>query len=125
MARVGAALGHDHNNRGFHTTGIAGPVASAVAAGIVMGLPVETMLSAVGTACSSASGIKAFTQGTGGMVKRMHAGRAAESGMLACDLARRGFKFVGSTVMYAHMQAVGMVNDHLVSCFRHGACGPP
>lgn len=91
MARVGAALGHDHNNRGFHTTGIAGPVASAVGAGIVMGLSVETILSAVGTACSSASGIKAFTQGTGGMVKRMHAGRAAESGVLACDLARRGF----------------------------------
>jgi 2-methylcitrate dehydratase PrpD len=91
MARVGAALGHDHNNRGFHTTGIAGPVASTVAAGLVMGLPVDTLLSAVGTACSSASGIKAFTQGTGGMVKRMHAGRAAESGVLACDLARRGF----------------------------------
>lgn len=91
MARVGAALGHDHNNRGFHTTGIAGPVASAVAAGVVMGLEVETILSAVGTACSSASGIKAFTQGTGGMVKRMHAGRAAESGVLAIELARRGF----------------------------------
>ncbi|MCC7081050.1 MAG: MmgE/PrpD family protein [Burkholderiales bacterium] len=91
MARVGAALGHDHNNRGFHTTGIAGPVAAAVAAGIVLRLPVETILSAVGTACSSASGIKAFTQGTGGMVKRMHAGRAAESGVLACDLAARGF----------------------------------
>jgi 2-methylcitrate dehydratase PrpD len=92
MARVGAALGHDHNNRGFHTTGIAGPVAATVAAGLVTGLSVATLLSAVGTACSSASGIKAFTQGTGGMVKRMHAGRAAESGVLACELARRGFE---------------------------------
>lgn len=35
------------------------------------------------------------------------------------DLKQRGFKFVGSTIIYAHMQAVGMVNDHLVSCFRH------
>ncbi len=35
------------------------------------------------------------------------------------DLKQRGFRFVGSTIMYAHMQAVGMVNDHLVSCFRH------
>jgi DNA-3-methyladenine glycosylase I len=35
------------------------------------------------------------------------------------DLKRRGFSFVGSTVIYAHMQAVGMVNDHLVSCFRY------
>ncbi|WP_167941413.1 DNA-3-methyladenine glycosylase I [Desulfobaculum xiamenense] len=35
------------------------------------------------------------------------------------DLKRRGFRFVGPTVMYAHMQAVGLVNDHLVSCFRY------
>ena len=35
------------------------------------------------------------------------------------DLKKRGFKFVGSTVVYAHMQATGMVNDHIVSCFRH------
>jgi DNA-3-methyladenine glycosylase I len=35
------------------------------------------------------------------------------------DLKRRGFKFVGSTICYAFMQAVGMVNDHLVGCFRH------
>ncbi len=35
------------------------------------------------------------------------------------DLRSRGFAFVGSTIMYAHMQAVGMVNDHLLSCFRH------
>lgn len=41
-----------------------------------------------------------------------------ESDALSKDLKRRGFKFVGSTVIYAHMQAVGMVNDHLVSCFR-------
>ena len=36
----------------------------------------------------------------------------------AADLRMRGFAFVGSTTMYAHMQAIGMVNDHLVSCFR-------
>jgi len=35
------------------------------------------------------------------------------------ELKKRGFKFVGSTIVYAHMQATGMVNDHLVSCFRH------
>jgi DNA-3-methyladenine glycosylase I len=38
------------------------------------------------------------------------------------DLKRRGFAFVGSTILYAHMQAVGMVNDHVVSCFRHREC---
>jgi DNA-3-methyladenine glycosylase I len=42
-----------------------------------------------------------------------------ESDTLSKDLKRRGFSFVGSTVIYAHMQAVGMVNDHLVSCFRY------
>ncbi len=44
-----------------------------------------------------------------------------ESDALSKDLKRRGFKFVGSTIVYAHMQAVGMVNDHLVTCFRHKA----
>ncbi len=42
-----------------------------------------------------------------------------ESDVLSKDLKQRGFKFVGSTIIYAHMQAVGMVNDHIVSCFRH------
>lgn len=42
-----------------------------------------------------------------------------ESDALSADLKQRGFKFVGSTVMYAHMQATGLVNDHIVSCFRH------
>ena len=42
-----------------------------------------------------------------------------ESDAFSKDLKRRGFGFVGSTIMYAHMQAVGMVNDHLVGCFRY------
>lgn len=42
-----------------------------------------------------------------------------ESDALSKDLKKRGFKFVGSTIMYAHMQATGMVNDHLVGCYRH------
>lgn len=42
-----------------------------------------------------------------------------ESDVLSKDLKKRGFNFVGSTIIYAHMQAVGMVNDHLVSCFRY------
>jgi DNA-3-methyladenine glycosylase I len=41
------------------------------------------------------------------------------SDAMSKDLLKRGFKFVGSTICYAHMQAVGMVNDHLVACFRH------
>jgi len=43
----------------------------------------------------------------------------AESDAMSKDLKKKGFKFVGSTTCYAYMQAVGMVNDHLVSCFRY------
>jgi DNA-3-methyladenine glycosylase I len=45
--------------------------------------------------------------------------RSAISDAFSKDLTKRGFKFVGSTIMYAHMQAVGMVNDHVLDCFRH------
>ena len=45
-----------------------------------------------------------------------------ESDMISKDLKKRGFNFVGTTIMYAHMQATGMVNDHLVSCFRYKQC---
>jgi DNA-3-methyladenine glycosylase I len=46
--------------------------------------------------------------------------KTPESDAMSKDLKFRGFKFVGSTICYAFMQAVGMVNDHLVGCFRHG-----
>ncbi len=45
-----------------------------------------------------------------------------ESDALSKDLKKRGFKFVGSTIIYAHMQATGLVNDHITSCFRHEPC---
>jgi DNA-3-methyladenine glycosylase I len=45
--------------------------------------------------------------------------RTSESDVLSKDLQHRGFAFVGSTICYAFMQAVGLVNDHLVGCFRH------
>ena len=47
---------------------------------------------------------------------------SAISDALSKDLKQRGFKFVGSTIMYAHMQATGLVNDHLVGCYRHAEC---
>jgi DNA-3-methyladenine glycosylase I len=50
--------------------------------------------------------------------------RTPESDALSKDLKRRGFKFVGSTICYAFMQAVGMVNDHLVGCYRHAELSP-
>ncbi len=45
-----------------------------------------------------------------------------ESDALSKDLKQRGFRFVGSTIIYAHMQATGMVNDHTVDCHRHPVC---
>jgi DNA-3-methyladenine glycosylase I len=48
--------------------------------------------------------------------------RTPESDAMSRDLKKRGFRFVGSTICYAFMQATGMVNDHLVTCQRHAAC---
>jgi DNA-3-methyladenine glycosylase I len=47
---------------------------------------------------------------------------SAISDAVSKDLKKRGFKFVGSTIIYAHMQATGLVNDHLASCYRHAEC---
>ena len=47
--------------------------------------------------------------------------RTKESDAMSKDLKNRGFKFVGPTICYAHMQAAGLVNDHLVDCFRYRA----
>jgi DNA-3-methyladenine glycosylase I len=51
--------------------------------------------------------------------------QSPEAVLWAKDLKKRGFKFLGPTVLYAHMQAVGMVNDHIVTCFRHRSSGKP
>lgn len=51
--------------------------------------------------------------------------KSPESDAMSKDLKRRGFQFVGSTICYAHMQATGMVMDHLVDCFRHRALASP
>jgi len=48
-----------------------------------------------------------------------------ESDAFSRDLKQRGFRFVGTTIVYAHMQACGMVNDHLVGCFRRRECSAP
>jgi DNA-3-methyladenine glycosylase I len=48
--------------------------------------------------------------------------RSSESDAMSKDLLKRGFKFVGTTICYAFMQASGMVNDHLVTCYRHRIC---
>jgi len=60
----------------------------------------------------------ASRQNTWKSIKEVPA-KTPESDAMSKDLRRRGFKFVGGTICYAFMQAVGMVNDHLVGCFRH------
>ena len=50
--------------------------------------------------------------------------KTPESETMSKDLIRRGFKFVGPTICYAHMQATGMVNDHIVDCFRYADLNP-
>ena len=55
--------------------------------------------------------------------KREVPARTAVSDALSAELQRRGFRFVGSTICYAYMQAIGMVNDHFMGCFRHAELG--
>ena len=90
--RLGLAMGVTPSQRGWHKTAVAGPVGAAVAAATVMDLTVDQMQCAVGLACATASGTKAFAAGEGGgMEKRIHAGRAAEAGVRMAQLAARGF----------------------------------
>jgi 2-methylcitrate dehydratase PrpD len=92
MARLSLAIGMEPSHRGFHKTAVVGPVAAAIACGVVAGLHLQETICAAGLACSTSSGIKAFAGGSGGgMVKRMHGGRAAEAGVRTSRLAARGF----------------------------------
>ena len=90
--RLGLAMGPTPSQRGWHKTSVAGPVGAAVGVATVLGLSLEQMQCAVGLACATASGTKAFAAGEGGgMEKRLHAGRAAEAGVRMAQLAARGF----------------------------------
>src|SRR3954469_19850190 len=92
MSRLRLGLGLEPSHRGFHKTSVVGPVAAAIACGVVSGLELGQMIWAAGVGCSTSSGIKSFAAGGGaGMVKRMHAGRAAEAGVRMSQLAQRGF----------------------------------
>ena len=92
MVRIGRATGHTNEARGFHAPGNTGPFGGAVAGGHLLGLDATAMASALGIAGSLASGLLEFARaGRGGMVKRLHLGRASEGGVLAASLARDGF----------------------------------
>jgi 2-methylcitrate dehydratase PrpD len=92
MIRIGRASGHTNEARGFHAPGTTGPFGSAVAAGHLLGLGPAAMTNALGIAGSLARGLLEFARGDGGMVKRLHLGRASEEGVLGASLAADGFE---------------------------------
>jgi len=91
MIRIGRATGHTNEARGFHAPGTTGPFGGAVAAGHLLGLDARRMTNALGIAGSLCGGLLEFARGDGGMVKRLHLGRASEAGVLAASLAATGF----------------------------------
>src|SRR5689334_19677822 len=92
MIRIGRATRHNNETRGFHAPGTTGPFGGAVAVGRLLKFDAATMTNALGIAGSLACGLLEFARaGTGAMVKRLHLGRAAESGVLAASLAAEGF----------------------------------
>jgi 2-methylcitrate dehydratase PrpD len=92
MIRIGRATGHTNEARGFHAPGTTGPFGAAVAAGHLLRLGPAAMTNALGIAGSLAGGLLEFARGDGGMVKRLHLGRASEAGVLAASLAADGFE---------------------------------
>lgn len=86
--RIGALCGRSHYARGFHPTGTLGAFGAAAAAGNLLGLDAERMGAAFGIAGTQAAGLKSAF---GTHCKPLHAGRAAETGLLAARLAQRGF----------------------------------
>ncbi|HTT81052.1 MAG TPA: MmgE/PrpD family protein, partial [Stellaceae bacterium] len=91
MIRIGRATGHTNEARGFHAPGTTGPFGAAVACGHLLGLDAQRMTNTIGIAGSLAGGLLEFARGDGGMVKRLHLGRASEAGVLAASLAATGF----------------------------------
>src|SRR3954471_21994098 len=84
MIRVGRATKHNNEGRGFHAPGTTGPFGSVAAVGRLLKFDAATMVNALGIAGSTSAGLLEFAKsGTGAMVKRLHLGRAAESGILA------------------------------------------
>src|SRR5262249_17899403 len=86
------ATQHSNERRGFHAPGTTGPFGAAVACGKLMGFDAERMRNALGIAGSLACGLLEFARaGNGAMVKRLHLGRAAETGVLAAARPAHGF----------------------------------
>ncbi len=91
MHRIGDASKQSTEHIGFHAPGVTGAFGGAVIAGKLLGLSAAQMTNALGIAGSLGCGLLEFSKSGGGDVKRMHLGRAAESGVLAATLAKNGF----------------------------------
>src|SRR5690349_15322930 len=91
MIRIGRATGHTNEARGFHAPGTTGPFGAAIACAHLLGVDAAAMTNAIGIAGSLAGGLLEFAKGDGGMVKRLHLGRAAEAGAFCASLAQSGF----------------------------------
>lgn len=91
MLRIGYATKKSNEHRGFHAPGTTGPFGASVGAGRLLGFDTPKMTNALGIAASLSAGLVQFSRSGGGMVKRLHFGRAAESGVIAANLADRGF----------------------------------
>jgi 2-methylcitrate dehydratase PrpD len=89
--RLGAVAGRGFHARGFHATGVVGPIAAAGAAGQILALDGVTMADALGLATSMSGGLLAFLA-DGGWSKWLHTGWSAHGGIIAADLARHGFR---------------------------------
>ncbi|MGA8260036.1 MAG: MmgE/PrpD family protein [Arenicellales bacterium] len=107
--RVGEFLGRSHY-KVFHTTGTAGTVAAAAAAGRVLGLDPERMLHAFGSAGTQAAGLWEFLR-EGADSKQLHVGKAAADGLLSAYLARDGFTGAGRILEGEQGMAAGMSTD--------------
>jgi 2-methylcitrate dehydratase PrpD len=91
MHRIGDASKQSTEHIGFHAPGVTGAFGGAVIAGRLLKLSKDEMTMALGIAGSLGCGLLEFSKSGGGMVKRLHLGRAAESGVLAATLAKNGF----------------------------------
>lgn len=92
LFRIGAATKHSAEARGFHAPGLTGPFGAAIVAGKLASVDRATLGRALGIAGSLGGGLLEFAKaGDGGLVKRIHLGRAAQAGIVAVQLARSGF----------------------------------
>ena len=138
MFRIGKATRHSAEARGFHAPGLTGPFGAAVAAGHLLGLDAGGMAQALGIAGSMGGGLLQFAaEGSGGMVKRLHLGRAAAAGIAAAKLAQAGFSgpsevlegefgflnaYCAETDPAALTAGLGATFETLSICFKRYAC---